>query len=445
MNRLEGKAHLWFFVLLVLILAIPALPMTMVKGSPVPASQGGGPVILANFDVPVDLGSSSFMGRVVSTAVSENATAIVIVMNTPGGLGSDLLNIISSIDDANKSGIAVYTYVPTNSLAASAGSYIAMECNKILMGPGSEIGPSTPIVVGGTDLEQNHTEAAFLQIMVSQAQRWGRNTTDAYNMVISDQAYTSSDAYNDHLIDGLANSTDQALAMLGLSGAPTQSMSENLYEQLLSTLSDSTIDGLLILFGFMAILLELYHPTIALGVVGAVAIIAGLVGSESLGASMLGFLLIAIAAALILIELKLGHGFAVMAGVIVGAFGIFYLSQGLVFAPAPNITMTELELFILIVAGILGGLYIRWILGPIRYRRTMTGPETLVGKIGVATKDLRPIGEARVEGIIWKARAATGEISSGEAIKVTAVEQLTLVVEKVEPAKQGSVDLGRRR
>jgi membrane-bound serine protease (ClpP class) len=445
MKIVEGKARIWLFILLLLVLAIPAVPMVSVQGSAVPVSQGSGTVILANFDVPVDLGSSSFMGRVVSTAISENATAIVIIMNTPGGLGSDLLSIISSIDEANQSGIAVYTYVPSNSLAASAGSYIAMECNKIIMGSGSEIGPSTPIVEGGTDLEQNHTEAAFLQIMVSQAQRWGRNETDAYNMVINDQAFTSNDAYNDHLIDGLANSTDQALATLGLSAAPTQSMSENLYEQLLSALSDSTIDGLLILFGFIAILLELYHPTIALGAVGVIAIIAGLVGSEDLGASTLGFVLIAIAAVLILIELKLGHGFSVITGVIVGSFGIFYLSQGLVYSPAPNIAMTEIELFILIVAGVVGGLYIRWIIGPIRHRRAMTGPETLVGKTGVVTKDLKPIGEVRVEGIIWRARAASGEISSGEAIKVTAVEQLTLVVEEAEPEEPSSANQGKGR
>src|ERR1700751_3565564 len=106
-------------------------------------------------------------------------------MNTPRGLLNDMTSIIRVIDLANQSGIPTYTYVPPDALAASAGSYIAMASNKILMGTGSEIGPSTPIVVGGSALEQNHTEDGMLSLMTSLAEKWGRNSTAAQNMVVS--------------------------------------------------------------------------------------------------------------------------------------------------------------------------------------------------------------------------------------------------------------------
>jgi membrane-bound serine protease (ClpP class) len=417
--------------LLLILFATVLMPVASVQCATTPISQSNnGSVIIANFDVPVDLGSSTFMQRVVDTAISQNATAIVIVMNTPGGLVSDMLTIINSIDQANSSGIAVYCYVPPNSLAASAGSYISMACNKILMGPGSEIGPSTPIVEGGTALEQNHTEGALLQVLVSQAERWNRNSTAAYYMVIADQAFSTDDAIANHVVDGGANSLDQALSILGLSGLPTQTLNESIYEQALSALSDSTIDGLLILLGIIAILIEFYHPTIILAIIGAIAIIAGLVGSESLGASALGFVILAIAAALVLAELKLGHGFAVMAGAVVGAFGIFYLSQGLVYSPGPNTDIIELELFIVVAVGFVGGLFIRWVLGPLRHRRNLTGPEAIIGKIGVAITDLKPDGEVRVNGIVWRATSVSGNINAGEKIKVKSMDELVLLVEK---------------
>ena len=81
-----------------------------------------------------------------------------------------------------------------NGLGASAGSYIAMATNRILMAPGSIIGPSTPYVIGGTALEQNHTQAAMLSLLTSLAENWGRNTTAVYDMVQSNQAFSAKEA-----------------------------------------------------------------------------------------------------------------------------------------------------------------------------------------------------------------------------------------------------------
>jgi membrane-bound serine protease (ClpP class) len=427
MTRFGLKTRL-FFVCVFLLISLLASAATSQKQASAEAQTG--PVIVVSLIVPVDPGSSIFMNRIADYAVSQGASAVIIEMNTPGGLLTDMVSIISSLTKINQTGIPTYTYVVPNGLAASAGSYIAMATDKILMGSGSIIGPSTPIVVGGTALEQNHTQAAMLSLMTSLAQKGGRNSTAAYDMVQADQAFTASEAYQYHLIDGVANSLDEAIGKLGLSGRQETFMSESLYEQFVSALSNPLLDGVLILFGVIAIVLDIYHPTILLTITGVIAIILGLVGAEIVDASIIGFIIIAIAAVLIVLELKLGHGFAMIAGAVLGVFGILLLTQGMSYSPSPITYATEFELALIAIVGIFAGLYIRWIIGPIRRRSKLTGPEAIIGKIGVAITDLQPKGEVRVEGEIWRAESVIGNILRGESIRVRAIKGLILEVEK---------------
>jgi membrane-bound serine protease (ClpP class) len=396
-------------------------------------AQGNlGPVVIVNFDVPVDPGSSGFVSRAVSYAIQQHASAIVFEMNTPGGLLSDMQSIIDSINDSQQSGIPCYTFVVADGWAASAGSYIAMATNKIFMAAGSAIGSSTPIVVGGTDLEQNHTETFMVNYMEGLAAEWGRNVTAAQNMVLGDEAFSWVDAVDNHVADGSANSLSEVLSDVGLAGAPQVTLSESLYDQFISALSNSTLDGILILLGIIAIVLDFYHPTIVLTVAGIIVIVLGLIGAEVVGASVLGYVILAIAAVLIALELKLGHGFAMMAGVAIGVFGIYYLAEGLNYSPSPITDVTELELFLVVVAGIVAGLYFRWMIGPIMHRGKLTGPEAIIGKTGTAVTDLKPDGEVRVGGIIWRAKSVQGDIRKGESVRVKSLEELMLKVEKVE-------------
>ncbi|MGC9071422.1 MAG: NfeD family protein [Acidilobus sp.] len=400
-------------------------------------AQQGLPVILVNFNVPVDLGSSTMMARVVETAETLHAKAVVIVMNTPGGYLSDMLKIVGDMESLQSYGIPVYTYVPPDGMAASAGSYIAMASNGIIMANGTFIGPSTPIVVGGTPLEQNHTEAAMLAFMESLASKWGRNATAASYMVLYDEAYTAQQALRYHLINGISNSLQGALAAWNLTGYPQLTMSESLYEQFLSVLSNPTVDGLLISLGFLVVLLDLYHPTFLLSAIGIIAIALGLVGAEIIGASAIGLTLILIGAALMLLELKMGHGLAVMAGAVLSAVGIYLMALNIpyVTTSAPTAPKAILEDSAIAVVGVAAGLYIRWIVGPARRKRVMAGPESLIGAMGVAVSDLGPEGEVRVEGIIWRAKSMT-PVKAGSRVKVIGREGLALVVEPIGEARQ---------
>jgi membrane-bound serine protease (ClpP class) len=132
------------------------------------------------------------------------------------------------------------------------------------------------------------------------------------------------------------------------------------------------------------------------------------------------------------VELKLGHGFALIAGAVLGAFGIYYLYQGIGYSPSPITITTEIALTLVVIIGVVAGLYIRWIITPIKRRAKLTGPESIIGKMGVAITDLSPMGEARVDGIIWRAQSQSGEVKKGEQVKVKSIQGLLIIVEKTQ-------------
>ena len=411
-------------------IALVVLASALVLAAPRARAQGGPTAVIVNFDVTVDLGATKMMERALATAEAYHAKAIVIVMNTPGGYLSDMVNIVDIIERAQQEGIEVLTYVPPDGMAASAGSYIAMASNSILMGNGSFIGPSTPIVVGGTPLEQNHTESAMLALMESLAARWGRNVTAAEDMVLYDIAYTAAQAYRIHLIDGMADSLEQAMDEWGLANASTVTISENAYEQFLSAISNPTLDGILLTLGFLVILIDLYHPTLVLTAVGVVSIVLGLVGAEVVGASLIGLTLVIVGAVVMLLEIKMGHGLALMAGAALAAVGVYLMAMNIPYV-ASNVPSGPKYALIdstLAVVGVAAGLYIRWVAAPLRRRRALTGPESLVGERGVAVTDLNPEGEVRVQGIIWRAESRGGPVKAGTRVVVVGRMGLKLIV-----------------
>ena len=411
--------------LIFLVLALSAIPVH---------SQQSNAVVVIDFHYTVDMGASSLFSSAVGYAIQSRAKAILIVMNSPGGYLSDMLNIISYIRKANQSGIPVYTYVIPDGLAASAASYIAMATNRIIMGPGSEIGPSTPIVVGGTELEQNHTESAMLSLMQSEAQEWGRNVTAASDMVLYDRAYSAPQAYSMGLINGLASNLTQAEEMLGISGLPQVYFSESYYDQFLSVISNSTVDGLLILLGMILIALDVLHPTFIMSLLGGIALLMGLVGAELIGASVLGLTLLAVSAVLLVIEIKTGHGVSLIASVLVGLAGIYLLGEGVQVSPQPSYVQYYIVSVALVAFAVFAAIYIRS-LWKYRRRSPFTGKESLVGKAGVAVKDLSPCGEIRVEGFIWKACTKGDKIKKGEEVVVVSYEGLSLIVERRQKDK----------
>ncbi len=437
------KVFLLFFLIVIFVLTQYLSPNNSKYVTVFAQGSTGKEVVVINLDVTIDQGSSSLVSRAISRAQTDHASAVIIDMNTPGGLLEDMLSIVYSVSNSTADGIPVYTYVGNDSLAASAGSYIAMATQEIFMGPGSQIGPSTPIVEGGTALEQNHTEDGMLSLMVSLAQQHGRNVTAANQMVLYDIAYPYEQALAYHVADNSSNSLGQTLQMLGLSGASIVTISENPTEQLLSFLSNATVDGVVLLIGIIAVALDFLHPTYILSVAGIVLIALGLIGAEVIqsggnaDALSVPLVLFGAAGALIVLEVKTGHGFFLFGGVLVGVLATYLITFEVPYSPSPFGAVQDVELGILIVVGALLAVYARWVGASLR-KKPVTGSESIIGKTGVVTADLSPSGEISVDGIIWNAKYPKDpnqKIRKGETVKIVSRTGLTLEVEP-EPIKQ---------
>ncbi len=392
-------------------------------------------VVVIQLYEQIDQGSASMVTRGMARAQSDHAAAVVIDMNTPGGLLSDMVTMINAINASQRIRIPVYTFVGNDSSAASAGSYVAMATRGIYMAPGSEIGPSTPYIIGGTQLEQQHVQNYALSLMESLAQSNGRNVTAAGIMVSNNTAYNYDQAIHLHVADGLSNSLSQTLSILNLSSATVVTISENLSEQTVSFLSNSTVDGILLLVGIIAIVLDFLHPTIVLSIAGIVLIALALIGAEAIqGPSStiaVPLILFAVAAVMIVLELKTGHGFMMFVGIVVGVFATILLAYDVPYSPSPfgDIQLVELALFVGL--GALLALYARWV-GKTLRKKPVTGPEALIGREGQVYADLAPEGEVSVDGIIWKARLldpSLGTVQKGSTVVIRSVSGLSLLVE----------------
>ena len=177
--------------------------------------------------------------------------------------------------------------------------------------------------------------------MVALAQEHGRNVTAVTQMAAYNVAYDYADALMYHVADASSYNLGQTIVMLNLTGSAVVTISETPTEQLVSLLSDATVDGILLLLGIVAIVIDFLHPTIVLSVAGAVLIALGIIGTEAIengngsSAIALPLVLFACAAVLIVLRLETGHGFMLMAGVLVGILGTVLLTYQIPYSPSP--------------------------------------------------------------------------------------------------------------
>lgn len=392
-------------------------------------------VLVLNLHEEIDPGSSHFITSALAGVNKNNTVAVVIDMNTPGGILQNMLDIINAINATQSLGIPVYTYVPSYGGAASAGSYIALASTAVYMGNATAIGPSTPIVVGGTSLEQNHTENYFIAYMAALAQENNHNVTAAQIMVSQDVAYTGQQAISIGLVNGYSSNLTSFLSKMNLSSYNVVTQNPGYYDNFLSFLSNTTVDGLFILVGSIAILADIYHGTAVLTIVGIAFIALGLLGAEIVSASLVGIILVLVGALFIFLEAKTGHGVALISGVIVTIFGTFmlaspYLSSNPGYSPSPFGTSDIIAAILIAIIAVVIGLFVRRIAISFKAKK-YTGSESLIGKTATVKKAINPMGVVSVEGIQWRARTEDGSILEAN-VKVTVVErdELVLVVKK---------------
>jgi membrane-bound serine protease (ClpP class) len=416
-------------LLLCVAVAVMALGGSASERAPVAAAAPTG-LLLVNFDIQVDVGASDYVARAVDIAIA-NSQDLVIVMNTPGGLLSEMQKIVASIADVQSHGLRAFTYVPPNDFAASAGSYIALATDAVYMGDGSIIGPSTPIVVGGSPEEQAHVTGAMIAYMQALAQRNGYNVTAATEMVQFNRAFSAVDAVAVGLVTGSSNSLTDVLAALGLSSLPVTTFDEPFYDQFLSFLSNPVVDGLFILIGIVALVLDLFHQTLFLTIVAVIMIALGFLGAQIIGAPLVAIMVLVIAAALVILEVKAGHGMFALSGIVLGLAGTYLLAYGVGWSPSPY--GVESYLVLGVAAGLLAVafVYLAKIRKALMRQPKLVDPGRVVNMTGRAVTDVSPDkdGVVNVGAEEWTA-TSDALVEKGSLIRVTAYSEGRVHVEK---------------
>ncbi len=414
-------------------------------------------VYVAVIENEIDLGLAPYVRRVVSEAERENADAIIFKINTFGGRVDAATQIKDAIISTD-----ILTIAFINNRAISAGSLIALSCNKIAMVPGSSIGATT--VVDQTGQKQSEKYQSYMRSeMRSTAERNGRRTDIAEGMVderiviegLVDSTQlvtlTSEEAYKFGIADTLANNLDELLAAFNLESARKIEIHPNWAEAVVRFLNNPIITSILIMIGFFGLLAEIKSPGWGVpGTAGLIALTLFFGTSYILQlASVIEILMFIIGVALILLEIFVipGFGIAGVSGIILVFASLFFsLIGGDPFLDFEMVSNAIIQLSVSLVAAVIliiilakflprTTIFNKFILaveekkdaGFVSHSTT----DELVGKEGVAITTLRPAGTAKIDGNRVDVVSESEYIEKGQKIKVIAVEGIRVVVKEI--------------
>jgi membrane-bound serine protease (ClpP class) len=392
-------------------------------------------VLAIHFDADVNPVTQNYLCHNLSRAAKDGYAAAVIVLNTPGGLLQSKDKIVLCELNAK---LPVLVWVgPNGATAGSAGVWIAEAGDFLGMAPQTNIGSSTPIDSGGSNIGSdlrrkliNH-EAASLRAL---AQSHGRNAKWADRAVRVATNATAIEARRMNVIDSLAPTLPSLLEQadgvktkprgytLHVAGAEIHNVHLGFFTRLLNTLIDPNILPLLFLAGLAGIGFEIFHPGVVLpGALGAVALVTALFGFSVLPISWGGLVLMLLGVALLVIDLHVtSHGALTVAGLISLAVGSIMLLQN---APGYHTSKP----LVITVAVVLGSVWAFAMSKALQVRRSpvQVGPQLIAGAVGEA----RGNGLVYVNGELWQARTMGGEeLRPGDRVRVESLDGLTLTV-----------------
>lgn len=386
--------------------------------------------------------SAEYIARAIAEASRRHDQALLIEMNTPGGLVDSTREIIEHI---TTSAVPVIIYVtPSGSRAASAGFFILESADIAAMAPGTNTGAAHPVILGGgkmDDIMKEKMENDAAALMRSVAARRGRNVDVAESTVRQSKSFTEQEALSQHLIDYVASNEDDLLRQidgksfkrfngqdvtLKLSGQPISLFDMTLKEKILAYLMDPNIAFLLLAIGALALYVEFNHPGAVIpGTVGAVFILVAAFALNLLPTRFAALVLILGAFALFAAEAKFAtHGVLTIGGIALLTLGGLLLVD----APIPEMRVHLLTaLAVSIPLGLITA-FLMTIALRARRNKVVTGAQGLVGETGVAQTALSPQGKVFVHGELWDAIAST-TLPVGQLVVVRNVDGLTLRVD----------------
>ena len=408
----------------------------------VPAAHAATPRVLAvEFDNDVNPVTADYVTDQIRRANEEHYSAVAIVLDTPGGLADSMKDIYEA--ELN-SKVPVIVYVsPEGARAASAGVWIAEAGDVLAMAPQTNIGSSTPINVGGQDIQKDlrnkvvNDAAASLRAITREH---GRNWRWADSAVRKASNLSAREALQMNVIDVIAPDLPRLLdkidgrtttpkgIVLHTANAQITTVEMSLWKRILDTLINPNLIVILMSIGILGITIELWSPGAILpGTVGAIALIIGLFGLQILPISWAGLLLMLLAAGFFVAEMFVtSHGALALAGAVA-----FVIGSLMLFDPAGSAYQVSLPVAIGIAASMVAlvGFAVTKIV-QIRRAKVTTGQEELIGQVGVVRQELDPVGLVFVHGELWRATTGNGEsVQPGEAVRVEGLDDaLTLTV-----------------
>ena len=377
-----------------------------------------------------------YVTRGLEEARGMQASAVVLEMDTPGGLDGSMRKIIQAVLD---SPVPVISYVaPSGARAASAGAFIAIASHLVAMAPGTHIGAAHPVRIGSSEMTN---DAAYL---CSIAQERGRDLEWVKAVVRQSRSSGAEEAVELKVADFIAQDMNDLLrqaegrqvktvfgaATLALRGKPLQTLPVSLIEKALHQLAHPNLAYILLLLGIYGLIYELATPgAVFPGVIGAIFLVLALVALETLEVNWGWIALIALSVVFFIAVLKLsGYGALTAGGILTFAFGSAILFPGVRIPPLKLPWSTIIASALLTAAFFLGivGTGIR----ALRQKIT-SGIEGLVGSEGTAKTDLQPLGLVHMKGEEWQGRAG-GFVPKGPRVRVVRREGLTVHVEEVK-------------
>ena len=397
-------------------------------------------VTVAAYDGVINPVAAEYLHDALASAEADKAQALVIALNTPGGLDTSMRLIIK---DMTAAAIPVVVYVwPSSGRAASAGVFITMAAHVAAMAPGTNIGAAHPVNMGGGDMDKtmkDKVENDSVAYIKSLAQQRGRNAAWAEDAVRKSVSITEREALKLNVVDLVAEDVQALLKQVDgrkvhLSSGPTvmktagarlREFPMGLRLEWLKAVSDPNIAYLLMTIGTIGIIAELYSPGAILpGIVGAISLILAFYAFQSLPVNYAGILLFLLGIVFFVLEASVtSYGLLAIGGVISMVIGsvmliksdaeFFQISWAVIL---PVVALASAFTLLVIGTGI----------NALR-RRPATGREEMVGLVGVARTALAPDGQLAVRGELWEA-VSEQPVSPGEQVEVTAVDGLRLRV-----------------
>lgn len=407
-------------------------------------AQKPGGIVRLTVDGAINPVVAEYIKNGVQQAEDQKAAALLIHLNTPGGLLKSTREIVSYMIDAR---LPVIVYVtPSGGHAGSAGVFITMAAHVAAMAPGTNIGAAHPVNLQGAmdsimSNKSTNDAAAFIR---SIAEKRGRNATWAEEAVRNSAALAETEAVTQNVVNLIADSeadllqqingwevvVQEATVKLQTASAPVEDIHMTWVQKLLNYISDPNIAYILMLLGIYGFIFEFYSPGIGFpGVVGAISLILAFYAMQTLPVNVAGLALIALAIALFVLEVySPTHGILGLGAVVALLLGSLMLIK-----TDADFEWARISLGVIIPAVILSALFFVAIAGiglRAQNAKVVTGAEGIVGTKGLVLTPLAPAGSIRVQGEIWHAETTGPAIEEGMQVEVVAIDGLKL---KVKP------------